>query len=658
MATRRAPIIAAEFHRRGIPQVLGYFGPVPDPLAVEVDRALFEAIRVSGRTLHAVREARRRTQAPIATPEGPRCFPLAWSLLGLYHRGPDAPIADVTRPLDARQYQALERRPVALHGLQVLTHGFIGRRRLLASLRSDASRSRVVGLFGLGGLGKTATMIRLVRILHGSEESRIQKEVVVLPLAAGQEDRPDRHSAMEWLRARVHAAVEAHPRRPAEWDRLMAAIDKRTTATERGAALAERLLDVARHGTIYIDNAETLQVDLEAAPADGRIGWISDETAAFFTALAAGAASHDVTLLVTTRYRPEGMQGLWTEVPPCSEAEIFRMTGWFGALQRLPASIRATLARERLSGHPRSVEWLDGLLSLEEERLGRRIDSFSSDDEVLATIVEPALAGVPTKAEADLLLTALIKRLGDEPRRLLGECTAIGLPVPREVIAQLGRGDQTLIDRGLLTQFADLGYAVHPLVTQTISRRSGGPVWTVAGRATLGRWWLDRAQRGAPYIVWIEAVRHLIDGACWDEALPAVRAISDGTRQRGWIRPRLQAIEQCAVAAWPDDKRATILMLLADARLDAGNFSEAESAARDSVAVSEKAYGTRDHASVAASLHGLANVLVRQGRFKEAEQAYRDSIAIKEKAYGTRDHAEVAASLHGLANVLVSQGRF
>lgn len=53
--------VAADLHRAGVPQVLGYFGPVPDPLAVEVDRTLFEELARTGSTLKAVRAARLRT---------------------------------------------------------------------------------------------------------------------------------------------------------------------------------------------------------------------------------------------------------------------------------------------------------------------------------------------------------------------------------------------------------------------------------------------------------------------------------------------------------------------------------------------------------------------------------------------------------------------
>ena len=97
---------------------------------------------------------------------------------------------------------------------------------------------------------------------------------------------------------------------------------------------------------------------------------------------------------------------------------------------------------------------------------------------------------------------------------------------------------------------------------------------------------------------------------------------------------------------------------LANVLVRQGKYEEAERTYRESVEVQVKAYGTREHAEVAASLAGLANVLESQGKYEEAERTYRESVEVKVKAYGTREHASVAASLHGLANVLVSQGKY
>ncbi|HMB53899.1 MAG TPA: CHAT domain-containing protein, partial [Thermoanaerobaculia bacterium] len=187
--TVESPSLCADLHHAGIPQVLGYFGPVPDALAVEVDRRLFEGLTGGGSGVEAVRQARLATRNPIATPEGKVRFPLAWALLALYHRGPDRPLAVPRGALPAAVEEALEPEVLQLEGVEVLRHGFIGRRRLLADLRKRRrQRERTLGLYGLGGLGKTATMTRLASILTGGGPGWHQR-VLVVP--AGERLRPE-----------------------------------------------------------------------------------------------------------------------------------------------------------------------------------------------------------------------------------------------------------------------------------------------------------------------------------------------------------------------------------------------------------------------------------------------------------------------------------
>ncbi|MFO7561783.1 MAG: tetratricopeptide repeat protein [Enhygromyxa sp.] len=82
-----------------------------------------------------------------------------------------------------------------------------------------------------------------------------------------------------------------------------------------------------------------------------------------------------------------------------------------------------------------------------------------------------------------------------------------------------------------------------------------------------------------------------------------------------------------------------------------GQYDEAEESFRESIRVQENVFGTRQHPTVAASLHGLANVLSSQGKFEEAERALRESLDIK-------PHHDVAAALRDLARILARQGKF
>lgn len=659
MSAPESASLCADLHRAGIPQVLGYFGPVPDALAVEVDRRLFEGLAETGRTLEAVRRSRLAVQEVVDTPDGPYRFPLGWSLLAVYHRGPDRLLADPGQPLPRQLSDRLEPKALPLEGVEVLTHGFIGRRRLLAELRAlRLDGVRVLGLYGLGGLGKTATMTRLASLLAGGGDGW-QGKVLVIPggeytraLAAGT-GAPD---PFRWLWTRFDQSLAGHPLRPKDWDALAAAADQ---SSDPPRELARLILAVVDGSVLYVDNAETLQQPAAEAAGDADVPWASDDLAAFFATLATEAAG-DTTVLVTTRYRPANTGGVWREIPPASSGEVFRMTGWYPALRRLPPALRRELAADRLAGHPRAVQWTDALLQEAEARRteagGPRLSPGEDPETVRAQLLDPALAGLPAKVEADLALATLLDRLAAEPLALLGEAAAIGHPVPLAVVDRLGPGRPTLVARGLLARYhaRDDRWAVHPFVRHALAAR-GDPGWTPAGRAVLGRYWKEHATGPTQAE---EALHHLLAGELWSEAHDQMADLSRRYRDLGWYRARLALLESLTGILWPEEERCGWLYLLGTSLHEVGRYPEAERVLREVFSRGERLFGTRDHPSAFVSLGTLAHVFHSQGRYLEAESAFLEAIEVMERVYCSREHLHVATSLHGLANVLASQGRY
>jgi tetratricopeptide (TPR) repeat protein len=88
------------------------------------------------------------------------------------------------------------------------------------------------------------------------------------------------------------------------------------------------------------------------------------------------------------------------------------------------------------------------------------------------------------------------------------------------------------------------------------------------------------------------------------------------------------------------------------------DYRTARNLYEEALAMEQKVHGDADHADVAASLHGLANVLQCLGEYAEARRRNEESLAMTRKVYGDADHASVAVSLNGLANVLVSLGEY
>jgi hypothetical protein len=184
---------AAQLHRAGVAQVVGYFGPIDDRLSTRAEAALYAAIAEGRPTTYAVAQARQALTRPLdeANPvatarstEGlavpsyivdaevlPRAerdpgpaeparhgMPLAWAQLVLYHRGPDYPLSTPTT-LQRRKDEAGPERTyedVSLRRLFLdepddaprrLMTGFIGRRRELHLIRRKKREGTRVFVF-------------------------------------------------------------------------------------------------------------------------------------------------------------------------------------------------------------------------------------------------------------------------------------------------------------------------------------------------------------------------------------------------------------------------------------------------------------------------------------------------------------------------------
>jgi hypothetical protein len=169
----RGPSTAASLHRHGFVQVVGYFGPVSDPLCTRAEEVFYKALGGGKTTLQAAAEARATLGTPLSVDKSHFVAPLAWAQLALYHRGPDHPLCrpgkDTSSPVPGR----FSRATVQVSGMPVLEHGFIGRRSLLHLIRQRVKKGqRLLVLQGLGGLGKTALASHLVSRVLASELAR------------------------------------------------------------------------------------------------------------------------------------------------------------------------------------------------------------------------------------------------------------------------------------------------------------------------------------------------------------------------------------------------------------------------------------------------------------------------------------------------------
>ena len=364
---------AAHLHREGIAEVIGYFGPIAQGLSTAAEEAFYSAVAAGRTTRFATRQARIAmvraddfTNGPEIEPwlyskRGPR-HPFAWSQLVLYRRGPEHALslprsAQVTRNRD----EALHRTFQEAGNRRFLINGFIGRRTELHRIRRRLRTGQRVFVFhGLGGVGKTTLALQLVSMLATREN--------VCPVwCAAAPQRSD--LARSILRRLIDYGSERFGN---EIDDLAVRLGRQYEGdiSAQLRAVLDTLLTRIPRVVIYLDNLESLM----KGPDSDRPGyefaeWISPDLKDIWNVLVDCAENSDrLYLLASCRYLNRTIPRRYQfPVSPMSRDSLFRLTKWFPALRCVSARNRARLA-ERLAGHPRAVEFANGLVAFSLEQ--------------------------------------------------------------------------------------------------------------------------------------------------------------------------------------------------------------------------------------------------------------------------------------------------
>jgi tetratricopeptide (TPR) repeat protein len=518
--------------RAGVPCVVAMQTSVSDHYATQLARSFYEhlARREPPLVSRALAEARKEVEqarlqavqhgAPLAQTQP------EYATASLYVARDEEPLADFS--LDK---EPLRERPVyhvAGPVPQLRIDDLIGRRRelrdTLRTLRDRTRRHAGVVLTGLGGVGKSAVAGRVMQRLE--EDGR---------LVAAHAGRFDLRAIAASLGTALLESGRGELRKRADL-LLSANLDDGARFQFLSKTLAE-------------DPVVLVLDDFEQNLSVGGGAFLDPDVSLFVGMLARNASRG--RLLLTCRYPVPGLEADLREVSigPLSPAEARKLVQRLPRLkERAPAEIAQVL--HVIGGHPRILEFLDGLLHGGEGRLPhvtRKLretldaagidpkDSAASLDDRLQQAVLLGMRNVLLQelveiarghSDADLLFQAAVSNLPTSPAGLahmLADGPADAAPVERAVAR--------LADLSLLYRFPDGSAWVHR--------------WTAEGLARIDdpTAHAERCNRAGRYRIWraeheshdlgdgIEAVRDFLAGRDFDAAVEVALGCVDALRR-------------------------------------------------------------------------------------------------------------------------------
>ncbi|MET7951437.1 tetratricopeptide repeat protein [Micromonospora sp. NPDC005324] len=629
---RELPGLAGALLAHGAPSVLAMNGTVSDEYTIEFCARLYERLAARGEPeLLAEVSAVRRELAPTAA---------EWWMPTLFLADPGLRLAG------GRNGAAVAVPPgqsLVGDGVVRAPTDFVGRREILRRLSRGKLR---VLVHGIGGIGKTSLAAEL------GQRFRDAGGIVVATRGDATVDE-----ILDELRRQVEGrCAGAAPEDPVR--RWLVAL------AEPGQDWRRRLDSIGTGGPpllLVLDNAEDA-LDAEHRLADG-------DLAAF---LAAWASRHE--LVVTSRH-PFPVVGLETcHLGPLSWQETRKL------LWRLPGVGQLAPAEQqrmwhRLGGHPRALEYLDGLLrggSARSDEVASRLAAAGGGRDAGPAEVGTPLAEAGALAAEDVLLPRLLARLEAVPaaRRLLLGAAVYRTPVDRTGLAWqladptdggdpppeptgLDESVETLSQLGLLAPVTG-GHLVHRWTAASLLRIAGRDAVVDAHRRA-GRYWGWRTRSSTDQHDFIRRAvearyHHLAAGDTDDVVTYSELACQELHAAGHWAWEEKIWRELLPMAPPGSARSASFLKGLGDVHLSRGEYPQATQRYEAALAVYRN---LDDESGVGKLLHQLGLVADNRGDRATADRLFQEALTILSRL---DDRAAVFRTLHQLAGTARDNG--
>jgi tetratricopeptide (TPR) repeat protein len=693
------PATATALHREGISQVAAYFGPVLDDLSTRAERGFYTELANGRRTRDAVRIARSEMSRARTTAgrqlgrdaggewaHSPMAF--AWAQMVLYQRGPDYPLGTRIEGADSVAIETTERRterPYPNSRTRVLKAGFVGRRKEMHALRRDLRGGRHLHVVqGTGGFGKSAFC---------AEALKVYDRLGWQPFAVWCLDVEKAPNPVAGLVSQLEAAGIALC--GDKWSGLLAEYEQAASQDEGLRTSSGHLLFLLegllaaqpRKLVLYLDNLESLQTGPAETDGGDFAEWRDRDCASLWNGLlrVQRESPGRLAVLASTRYRHQDF-GAVVPFDSLPANALWRMLLWFPSLRKLSEDSRGRLL-QRLAGHPRAVELLDGLIEEAirrwEPEHGPFVPGCLDADDEQAQLISRVLPELDAQLSENLLFGALWDRVLDDPsRELLIRAGVLRRPGDRTLLVALaGEGkDETLsrlVRTGLLTEIREprpeggwiLTYRVHPTVSRLAEERSEHrDDLHREGHQRAGDH-LEKAARSSPS--WednIEAAYQLREFGEVDRAFDLIAPLIQWLQGRGRIQDSRVILAEIGNTSSLEPNRAARIQTFEGSAAQAyGDLPRALTAYRAGLAIFERLAATEPsnatwRRDLSVSQERIGDVLAAQGRLDDALSAYRAGLAIRERlaAADPRNatwQRDLSVSQIKVGEVLSAQGR-
>jgi len=606
---------------KGIPLVIGFQMSVPDLVATDLMRQLYQRLCQGWELDNALTDGRigvNRLVTEDKTLPKDAIMQVSWALPTLYASSSLQRIVDFSKEPVKRAEPKVDF-STKFGEIQYLKTGFVGRRKDIRECREILEKHPCLYIHGFGGIGKSTLSTKLAE-RYASEgfnglfiKGKVRVEAIISQIASDLLNE----NQLEPYRILTSPDVS-------EEDKLKYCLS----------------IFGRRPYLMIMDNFEDNQKD------DLSIDGSLEEGLA---SLLNGIKNTPTRMIITSRYELKS-QRLRTfmgehNLGEFSFSDAVKKMNRYDCLRIQPPNIKSGIYH-RLGGHPKAIEDISAVL-----------DKTPVKWEELDT----KLKGVEDKLQADfLLLEVLYDYLDDKQKELLRRSSVYTKPVSCNGLQMQVDDDiegliPPLIERSLLQRGYDEDdkvYYVHRITAQFLKDKMSDTEWKDANKSSAEYYDYEIKNNHRDAWDYLTAREHYL--ICGD--LKSAADIATGFTEilcRWGNYGLAMQLNQETLLNSPDKRtKAVAYHNIGNIHQSQGRYEDALKYYNDSLKI-EQELGNRS--GIALSYNNIGIIHQYQGRYDDALRYYNDSLKI-EQELGNR--SGIAGSLHQIGWIHQDQGRY